>query len=143
MPLYLGKWGYDHSGNIKYTLDHQVGLIEVGGSHTKHVSVAGQLDGNPTAELPNIFYVTNYGDIDLISYYFSKDHTIAKKCFDQYDEHRSFIENISQWLLSTQRYPSIPPKPKPEPKPTQTIPQSVLDFGYYHMTYINPYTRRF
>lgn len=136
MPLYLGKWGFDEAGNIKYTLDHYIGIIMTSGNHTKIYDEEGQRDGYPSPELPNIFYVTKYEDIDQITRYFLTDPIIAKKCFTGFDETLSFMENVSRWLLSTQGYVSIPIPPKPT-----GIPKDVLDFGYYHMTHINPYTR--
>jgi len=114
-------------------------LIETTGQHTKRYEVIGQQDGNPMIELPNIFYVTKYSDVDTITYYFSSDPKISKIYYKDFDEQHSFIENIAQWLWSTRGYLHIPRAPPISKQPSQ----DVLDFGYYHMTHINPYTSRF
>jgi hypothetical protein len=140
MPLYLGKWGYDNDGNIKYTLDHNIGLLKSTGDHTKQYNEIGQIDGNPTPEYPNIFYVTNHDDVGNMFNYFVRDHCAAKICFVGFNEDLHFMDNMTNWLQSTLIYATIPMNPSIAP---QYPSQETLDFGYYHMTRINPYTMKY
>jgi len=143
MPIYLGLWGYDATGNIKYTLNHTDGLIETNGTHTCEYNDKGLLDGKPTLELPNVFYVMQYSDINTMVRIFATDKRAAKICFAAYDEQRSYIENIANWLIYTLGY--YPPKYSKQDTTKQDKArrdwQDMVDFGYYHMTHINPYTK--
>jgi hypothetical protein len=143
MPLYLGKWGYDNDGNIKYTLDHINGVLKSNGDISTQYNEMGQLNGNPTPEYPNIFYVTNYDDVGNMFSYFVRDHRAAKICFEGFNEKLHFMNNMTNWLRSTLIYATIPMRPPISLSPSQNPSQATLDFGYYHMTRINPYTAKY
>lgn len=145
MTIYLGKWGFNAEGDIIYTIDHDVGVIKKNGEHTRTYDSTGQLDGEPTHSHPNIFNIVNDINFDYLLDYFQRDKQASKMCFAEYDDTKTFIDNVVAWLRSTQNYKKIETQ-KPSHQYAQKYVRDYtreeqLAFGYYHMTHINPYTK--